>query len=365
MSGSGHSIMFVTSNGAGLGHLTRAMSIARRLPTDVGHVIVTQSQGAPLVRREGFTVEYVPSHGYVRGSRPRWHDMIEQRADELQELYRPAVVVFDGAVPYTGLLRAWRRYPGVKVWLRRGSWKASALPTWAALADRFDLVIEPGDLSSASDHGPTAAQRDRVLRVGPITYLDRDELLDRSAARAELGLDERGTTALLTLGAGNINDITSPVRLFAAALRERGIRAVVAQSPISHGDLQVPDDVLVRRAYPISRYLNAFDFGIAAAGYNSFHEAASFGLPTVLVPNRSTGLDDQVARARAAERFGIAVNLDDEATAREIAVALDVVERPSSRSLMRRRAARLAGPNGAHRAAKVLAGLAGHQEDDR
>jgi predicted glycosyltransferase len=40
-------VMFVSSNGTGLGHLTRSMAIARRLDREIEPLFVTLSRAAP------------------------------------------------------------------------------------------------------------------------------------------------------------------------------------------------------------------------------------------------------------------------------------------------------------------------------
>ena len=55
-------ILFATSNGTGLGHLNRAMSIARRLPSEIEPVLFTLSQAVPAVVKAGFRVDYHPSY---------------------------------------------------------------------------------------------------------------------------------------------------------------------------------------------------------------------------------------------------------------------------------------------------------------
>ena len=56
-------ILFITSNGTGLGHLTRSMAIARRLDPSLEPLVLTLSAAAPVVRELGFPVEYVASYG--------------------------------------------------------------------------------------------------------------------------------------------------------------------------------------------------------------------------------------------------------------------------------------------------------------
>jgi UDP-N-acetylglucosamine--N-acetylmuramyl-(pentapeptide) pyrophosphoryl-undecaprenol N-acetylglucosamine transferase len=72
--------MFVSSNGTGLGHLTRSMAIARRLDPVVEPLFVTLSRAAPVVRDMGFPVEYMASHGSPgAGSDWRWSRRIGTR----------------------------------------------------------------------------------------------------------------------------------------------------------------------------------------------------------------------------------------------------------------------------------------------
>ena len=56
-----------------------------------------------------------------------------------------------------------------------------------------------------------------------------------------------------------------------------------------------------------------------AGGYNSYHEAIEFALPTIFIPNAETGMDDQVARVRIGETKGACLVLTetDESTIRE------------------------------------------------
>ena len=80
MSGRARAILFVTSNGTGLGHLTRSMAIARRLDPAHRALVLTLSAAAPVVRSLGFPVEYVASYGTPgAGSDWRWSRRLRGR----------------------------------------------------------------------------------------------------------------------------------------------------------------------------------------------------------------------------------------------------------------------------------------------
>ena len=168
-------ILFVTSNGTGLGHLTRSMAIARRLiPTRAA--LLHALGAAPVVREMGFPVEYMASHGSPgAGTDWRWSRRLGPRLRAAIAEATPRALVFDGILPYDPLLAAMRPVP-LTVWSRRGLWRpgASAVPLRAP--SRFDAVLEPGEFAAAEDRGPTGPRRDRRSRGGA------DRLLGRRAS---------------------------------------------------------------------------------------------------------------------------------------------------------------------------------------
>jgi UDP:flavonoid glycosyltransferase YjiC (YdhE family) len=351
-------MMLLSSNGAGLGHLTRLMSIARRLPSAVETVIATQSYAASVVEASGYLTEYVPSVNYLGINAKRWNEFFHDRLGELIRTHTPGVVAVDGTVPYNGLLRAISDHPDITwVWVRRAMWKKDQGERWIERGKAFDLILEPGEFAGEADEGPTVAERAGVKMVGPITYLDPSELLDAAAARTALGLGlGEGPVALLQLGAGNINDIASPMARISRHLMERGYQIVLAQSPIATRALSAPPGAVVASLYPVSQYIRAFDLVVSAAGYNSFHELIGFGIPTVFVPNGETALDDQIGRVRYAEQAGVCLALYDPAGS-EVETVLDQAIRPQIQAALSQRCVELAFPNGAIEAASWMSAL--------
>ncbi|HLQ18662.1 MAG TPA: hypothetical protein VK146_06740, partial [Tabrizicola sp.] len=65
--------------------------------------------------------------------------------------------------------------------------------------------------------------------------------------------------------------------------------------------------VRVLDGFPISRHLAAFDFAVASAGYNTFHENLAAGLPTLFLGNDHPEQDEQWLRADYAALRGLAV----------------------------------------------------------
>jgi len=349
-------LLMLSDNGAGLGHLSRLMAIARRLPDDLEAVIATQSYGAAVCHQEGFLTEYVPSRKVLAATRQRWTTFLRERLRHLIELHGPQVVAVD-SVPHDGIVEAVADHPEITwVWVRRAMWRRGVGANWIERGAAFDAILEPGEFAAPADEGLTVADRAAAHAVAPITFLDDSELLDARAARRALGVADR-PVALLQLGAGNINDISSPVARMARCLLEHGFQLVLCESTIATEAMPAIPGAHVVKVYPVSRYLRAFDLVVSASGYNSFHELIGFGIPTVLVPNTRTGLDDQVARARFAAAAGAALIIEDPASD-DVERVLAQAARPDVREGLARRCAEVGFGNGGAEAAAWLNGLA-------
>ncbi|WP_162450127.1 glycosyltransferase [Phytoactinopolyspora mesophila] len=300
-------ILFISSNGSGMGHLTRLLSYAVRCAPEAEPHFLSLSQAAHIVGSFGFEYEYLPSMTATGLAPARWHAYFAESVLQTIDRIRPTAVVFDGTWPYEGIPAVREAYPDIAwVWSRRGMWKPGVGGDRLSKAAWFDVVIEPGDFAAPADRGVTASSN--AERVGPVTLLDVDDLDERAAARAALGLDPEPPMALVSLGAGNINDTSDDVGASIAALRGMGVQVCVTRPEIAAG-ADNHHDVHVVRTYPLSRHYRAFDLAISASGYNSFHELLRFGVPTLFVPNRATALDNQAARAQYAAEQRLAHQL--------------------------------------------------------
>ncbi|MDD9205217.1 hypothetical protein PU560_01905, partial [Georgenia sp. 10Sc9-8] len=75
-------VLLVSSNGVGMGHLTRLLSYATRLPSKVEPHFLSMSGAVPIVGQLGLPYEYLPSAKEI-GMRPdRWRRMFVRRFSE-------------------------------------------------------------------------------------------------------------------------------------------------------------------------------------------------------------------------------------------------------------------------------------------
>jgi UDP:flavonoid glycosyltransferase YjiC (YdhE family) len=355
-------VLYVTSNGIGMGHLTRCLASARRLPDGVQPVILSMSRAFEVARDQGIPAGYLPywrSTGLPEGP---WHATLADEIDEAIRFWQPGAVVFDGNSPYAGLLTGLARHPAVwSVWQRRAMWRPGSGADALWLGRAFDAVVEPGEFAAAFDDGPTVALQGGALVVPPVTFLRRDEALPPGAARAALGLDPARPAVLLQLGSGN--------NFALGALRATVLGALAALPParrpqVVHADWRIsatapdlPPEVIRLDTFPVARFLGAFDAAVALAGYNTFHENLAAGLPTLWVSNDNPEQDLQGVRGDHAARcgMGLVARADDtQALLRGIATLAD----PARRAMIRAACATLPPDNGADRIADWLAGLA-------
>lgn len=360
-------VLFMSSNGVGVGHLSRLIAIARRLPDPADPVFLSLSQALPIVRQFGFHGEFLPYHLSTLSDYEDWNGWLQLTLEQIFDAYSVGTVVFDGNMPYSGLCRAVSTRNNCRlVWVRRGMWRPDQDNTTHLSRSRFaDLIIEPEDIASEWDTGEAASQRHEVVVVDPIRVLDADEILTRKESCRHLGLNQRKRYALIQLGAGNNYSNVDLIDRVVSSLGEIGkVQPVIAEWLTAEAPLDLWPEVPRLRCYPISRYYRAFDFTISAVGYNSFNEIISFGLPSVLVPNLNQMMDDQSARASYADSHQAAIHLDSDLRPmlREVIAAIHDDE---LRRNMIKGSRKLARPNGAQDAASIVARVAGIAGDPK
>ncbi|HUG08102.1 MAG TPA: glycosyltransferase [Acidimicrobiia bacterium] len=314
----------MTSNGWGLGHLSRQIAIALAVGDDADVTMFSFSRGLPLVTEFGLRGEFCPGYDSPWIPGERWNSYVERRFQHFVSESRPDVVLFDGVAPYVGILNALLDFPSISAgWLRRGMWLRRRTEQLTK-SSAFDFVVEPGDLASEADHGPTS--RLDSVRVPPVSLLEVVPLLDREGAAAELGLDPDLPALLFALGPGQPADPFDARKVaLHEALEHDAWQVGVVSSPLAPADAATaPNGVQLRGVYPLLRYLGAFDAAVSAAGYNSVHELIPAGVPSLLVPKSASRTDDQFARAAflADRRLAMMAPDDNLALVRERTIAL-------------------------------------------
>lgn len=355
-------VLYLTSNGVGMGHITRCLATARRLSDQCDPVIVTMSKAFGIAETQGFKVEYLPFFRSIGIDYNDWNRKLSTELDMVLRFHRPNVLVLDGNVPYDPLLRVLSDFPQMwSVWQRRPLWPADVGEEFLRHTSQFDTVLEPGELAAPVDRGPTVERRGEARQVPSIRYLDQSEMLDRRAARALIGLDPDRPAFVLQLGSGNNFDMPGVLsKIFSIgdpALQPRPVQLVFARWRITQKVPYLPAFVKTLDAFPISRLLNAFDGAIALAGYNTFHENIAAALPTLFTANQHPEQDEQWLRADYAAQCGLALSARSYDTM-QFERALRRLVDPKTRETLRLNCKGARLENGAQQAADLISTLA-------
>ncbi len=303
----GNCVVMFPTNGVGFGHFTRMLALAKRMKkqdTNLEIIFFTTMPTLHLLKPYGIPAHHISGPKYFKGiDSEEWNMLLEEELNLCFEIHKPSMFIFDGAFPYRGMLRSIEGRSSLKkLWMRRGTFKkGSSVPVDSIR--HFDTIIRPGDIEEPDYIVEESVEN--TMTSQPIVMLEDKDLLSKKMARSRLGIPQNSVVVYVQLGAGQINDISSEIRMtLDELLKYENLHVVLGESMIgSRIDVELPN-VHIIRDYPNSQYFNGFDAVIQAGGYNSFHETRVFGLPALFYPNMETGMDDQLTRCNTAVTEG-------------------------------------------------------------
>lgn len=344
-------VLFVSSNGSGLGHLTRLWSIERSL--DVDAITYTLSSAHHVLGKDSGRIIYFPSYSTLGMFGRFWNFLMAGHFHAIVRGMSPRRIVFDGTTVYPGIIAVAQKENVPITWVQRGCWKRDAdLRSWQRHnAHEFaDQVVIPGDYGYSEC--VTVGRDLEPEYVAPIVLTRDTDLLSRAEARKALGLEPSKKLFLIQLGGSSIGSLNKLLRVCIDSVRELGDEwsAVVVKNPLANDFPEADFETI--SAYPLARFYNAFDAAVMPAGYNSSQECVHFGLPTVLLPNPDTVTDDQEKRARGLEAAGLALVAQSQASLRQ---AIRVLAKDHVRTELRQRTSILRRDSGADEAARAIA----------
>ena len=294
-------VIFMVTNGAGLGHLTRALAIAKKLNKtykNIEPIFLTTCIATEIIRKEGFIFFYIPSKSILPSSldATRWVTMLKDNLENLINIYEPKAIIFEGAYPCGAVLSNLRVYPKIKsVWIKRESNKSNP-QCLREIEKLFNLVIVPKE--SAKYYSSEELNTENKVFTSPIILLDKKEALDREDVRNMYEVRKNELLFYLQLDTkDDINTAYTQDSIIKILLQKRNIKILLAQSIVGETINIDNPRIKVIKDYPNSKYFKGVDFAIAPCGYNTYHELVEFRVPTLFIPNTKTVLDDQIKRA--------------------------------------------------------------------
>lgn len=306
----GPSIVFVPTNGVGLGHAQRCSLIAAEMASRGPRPAFAAFPSCMnLLKSYGFNVMPLVS-------RSTWHK--HEYANDLVNYLRlrrltahTQVMVFDGGYIFDSIYRSVLENGLSGVWIRRGLWQKGQSNAIALDREKaFRRVIVPSEafeeLNSRYSHGS------HVHVVGPIVQTASMTKRRRKALRVDLaarfGRDFQHL-AVTMLGGGVAANRSAQIAAICAMMASRAdtlhLVVVWPNATVEAGAFTWPN-TRIAKTHHAHALMSASDLYISAAGYNSFHEALYGRVPTIFMAQMSVFMDDQRRRAMAAVDRGLA-----------------------------------------------------------
>lgn len=299
-------VLFVTSNGGGMGHIARCTAVVRHSGGSIEGTILTMSSAASIVASAGFPVSYFPGQSAAERGTDRWRRQFSRRLFEESAAVGADVIVFDGTWVYPSLTDVAEYSDLPLVWLRRGLWREnSELAQVRAWREHVSSVIVPADIAESKDMAPTEFHDGTWTK--PIS-LAPPQLVGREQALAMLGLPPEQRYALVQLSGGNGDGSATDAAVDAISSVGDVVPVVVRSPLLSARTVSAARTIEAR--FPLVDIAAAWDFAVTGAGYNSVHENLHTRTPGVYLPSRQTITDDQVKRSRSTAAQGLGVHVE-------------------------------------------------------
>lgn len=318
-------IVFLPTNGVGLGHAQRCSQIAAKLDADRCEAQFAAFPSCMrMIKDNGFDV--MPLVSRADGRAVKYENDLVNYA-RLTALAKDSdCFVFDGGYVHASVYHTLMTNTLKSAWIRRGLWLETQNNTIALDREKaFDRVIVP--MEAFDELNETYSTGDRVRHVGPI--VDRVDLTAKTRAklRRDLGkqLGAKFKTLVVTmLGGGVAADRRAQIQAIAAELdRHDDLLHVVVVWPTALVDPSWYSwrNTRVVKTHRASVLTASSDLFISAVGYNSFHEVLYNKVPTIFMGQMNAYMDDQVRRAQAAVDRGLA-ELVEEHDLRQLALRI-------------------------------------------
>lgn len=305
-------VLFVPTNGVGLGHAKRCSLVAAAMRSEAMPQFAAFPSCIGMLTACGFdTMPLVSRTTHHAGHE---NDLINfSRLSAAAK--KSAVTVFDGGYVFDSVMRAAADNDRPSIWIRRGLWQEGQNNQVALDRQKtFSRIVVPTE--AFDELNAPNETSDHVFQVGPIVQCHDWEASQRDTLRQdlqrEIGLAGK-TLVVSMLGGGVAADRRAQINTICAHLDAREdvvhILVVWPTATTDPGWFHYKNTRVVQSVHA-SALIPLADLFISAVGYNSFHEAIYGQVPTIFIPQMASFMDDQRARGKAAADREVAILIE-------------------------------------------------------
>ncbi|WP_068316377.1 glycosyltransferase [Polycladidibacter hongkongensis] len=306
-------ILFVPTNGVGLGHAQRCSIVASELHQQSMVNFAAFPSCIPMLTRYGFdTVPLVSRSAQL--ATPYANDLVNYHRIAAN-LNKGDTLVFDGGYVFDSIYRNIYEKQLHAIWIRRGLWQNTQNNSVALDREKaFNKVIVPLEALDALNQ--TISTGDHVYEVGPIAQHLELDVSQQQQIRARLAQQFQTPFRKLVvsmLGGGVAADRSAQLNTLCSYFEQQNdILHLVVIWPTAQVNpaLYTWQNTKIVKTHHALPLIKSCDLLVSAVGYNTFHDVLYNAIPTLFVPQMASFMDDQAARATTASEAGLALDVE-------------------------------------------------------
>jgi UDP-N-acetylglucosamine--N-acetylmuramyl-(pentapeptide) pyrophosphoryl-undecaprenol N-acetylglucosamine transferase len=348
-------------NGAGMGHVTRLLGVARWMRRLIAFVegvqpeilFLTSSDASDMLADARFAAFKIPSKTVARSAgleKLEYRRLAKHFIWQTIGVFSPDLLVVD-TFPSGSFDELFQILDGPfkKSFIHRNvKSDYASRPTFRVAMSFYDAVVIPhrAPALETSDHGDQLGAIPHRY-TGEVVQFDREQLPDRQTVRRELRISDSTRLIYVSAGGGGDPQAEESLRKIIGLLETKpDCHLIVGAGPLYRGQRFMGPSITWCETSSIWRYFPGCDAAVSAGGYNTFHELLFAGVPSLFYAQEKIA-DDQWLRVKSAEDCGACLtipSLDDDS---ELEKAVEQLLQPHTAGTLKESCGRFIERNGA------------------
>ncbi len=351
-------------NGAGLGHVTRLLSVAKwmrryvalleKRPAEV--LFLTSSDASDILAEAGFAAFKIPSKTVARKTelnKLEYRRLAKHFVWNTLGVFAPDLLVVD-TFPSGSFDELFQVLDGPfkKSFIyRKVKPEYAARATFRSAASMYDTIVAPHSIENC----PVEQVGGKNIRFsGEVVQFDPEDFLERDDARQQLGVAGGDRLVYLSAGGGGDPHAQHQLQAIVEALKDTAnVHLLIGAGPLYRGSRISGSKITWFDGPAVGKYFGAVDGAICAAGYNTFHELMLAGVPTAFFAQTKIA-DDQRERIQTAFDVGACLLLENLQEAAAIESTLHQLLNEANADQFRQQCMKVLPHNGARQCALQL-----------